>query len=459
MQNSSLEMYKKVHFIGIGGVSMSGLAEILKDKGYTVQGSDSKASETTRRLAAQGIDVRIGHEATNIGDDIDLVVYTAAIQDNNPERAEAERKNILVMDRAALVGALMKHYTYPISIAGTHGKTTTTSMITEVFLAAEKNPTVSVGGVLPTIGGNIRIGGDDYFIVETCEYCDSFLKFNPYGAIVLNIDADHMDYFKDLAHIMASFRQFAQRIPADGMLVIHSDIEDVSVVITDLPCRVITYGLDKTKSDWYPENIRFDQSGYGAFDAYCRGQFVCTIQLQVPGIHNVLNALGVCALATGLGVQAQQIVEGLMNFRGTNRRFQIKGSFRGVTVVDDYAHHPTEIAATIKAARNYPFHELWCVFQPHTYSRTKAFLTEFAQTLAEADHIILVDIYAARETDDLGISTQDLVTEIKKLGKDVLYFKTFEEAKQYLVSTCINNDMLITMGAGDVYLLGESMLE
>lgn len=453
-----LSEYNKIHFVGIGGISMSGLAEILHDKGFKVVGSDRSSSETTIHLSRIGIKIYIPQKKDNIENDVDLIVYTAAVKEDNPEIVEGRKRGIKVIDRAELVGTMMDEYNCPISIAGTHGKTTTTSMITEIYIAAEKNPTVSVGGILHSIGGNIRLGENNYFIVESCEYCDSFLKFKPKDAIILNIDKDHTDYFETLEDIYKSFRKFSETIPKDGTLIINNNIPNVNVITDGLKCNVITYG-NSSDSDWYPENIIFNEEGTASYDAVYKGIKKAHIELSVPGMHNILNSLSACAQAYNNNIEIEFIEKGLNNFKGTHRRFEYMGTFNDVKVIDDYAHHPTEIKSTISAAKAHNINDLWCVFQPHTFSRTKSLLNEFAESFDEADNIVLLDIYAAREKDTGEIHSKDLLKKLTERGKKAYYFKNFEEASQFLISTCKPNDMLITMGAGDVNKLGEMLIK
>ena len=446
-----------IHFIGIGGISMSGLAEILLGENFPVSGSDSKNSELTQHLEEKGAKIYIGQRASNITDDIDLVVYTAAIHEDNPEFACAKEKNIPMLTRAELLGQIMKNYQLPIAVAGTHGKTTTTSMISHVLLEAEADPTISVGGILPAIHGNIRVGNSETFITEACEYTNSFLSFFPKISIILNIDADHLDFFKDLDDIRHSFRRFAELLPSDGTLIINADIPDYQEITKELPCRVVTYGLEQ-EADYQAKDITFDKYGHASFTVYKNGRKTGSYYLRVPGMHNVSNALASIALGHLLGLTEEVIIKGLGSFTGTDRRFQYKGEVAGVTVIDDYAHHPTEIEATLHAAGNYPHQKIWCVFQPHTYTRTKALLPEFAKALTLADHVVLADIYAARETDTLGISSEDLQKCIQELGTPCEYFPTFDEIENFLLENCSRGDLLITMGAGDVVNIGEHLL-
>ena len=450
-----------VHFIGIGGISMSGLAEILLKEGFPVSGSDSHASALTEHLERAGARICIGQAASNIPEDCKLVVYTAAIHPDNPEYREAKRRGIPMLSRAELLGQLMRNYQTSIAVAGTHGKTTTTSMIASILLEEDADPTISVGGILPSIGGNIRVGGSEVFLTEACEYTNSFLHFFPTIGIILNIEEDHMDFFKDLNDIRRSFRRFAELLPVEGLLIINSDIPDYEEITEGLTCRVVTFG-SSPDADYRAENTAYDTFGHPSFDLIRkiekdgrRPRF----SLKVPGEHNVCNALASIALADALRIPEAAVEKGLLSFTGTDRRFQYKGEVNGVTIIDDYAHHPTEIRATLHAAAHYPHRELWCVFQPHTYSRTKAFLKEFAEALSLADHVVLADIYAARETDTLGISSRDLERELAALGADVYYFPTFAEIEKFLSEKCMHGDMCITMGAGDVINIGEDLLK
>ena len=446
-----------IHFIGIGGISMSGLAEILLGAGFGISGSDSKPSALTKQLEEKGAKVFYGQCAENISADYNCVVYTAAIHPDNPEFARCVELDLPMLSRAELLGQIMKNYKTSIAVSGTHGKTTTTSMFSSVLLAADTDPTISVGGILEAIGGNIRVGKSETFITEACEYTNSFLSFYPTLSIILNIEEDHMDFFKDLDDIMNSFRQFAMKLPKEGCLVINKEIKDYEKITEGLECNVITYGMDSSCT-YHAKNIHFNEQGYGEFDVMYQDVSLGHIILSVPGQHNVSNALAVIAGARKLGISMEQIQAGLLGFSGANRRFQYKGSLNGVTIIDDYAHHPTEIRTTLEAAKNYPHREVWCIFQPHTFTRTKAFFHEFATSLSLADHIILADIYAARETDTLGVSSELLAKEISELGADCYYFPSFDEIENFVKSHCVHGDLLITMGAGDVVNIGENLL-
>ncbi len=447
-----------VHFMGIGGISMSGLAEILLKENFTISGSDTKPSSLTEHLVSLGATVFYPQKASNIVDGIDVVVYTAAIRETNEEFIEAKRKNLPMLTRAELLGQLMKNYKTPIAVSGTHGKTTTTSMLSHILLEGEKDPTISVGGILPAIGGNIRVGESDVFITEACEYTNSFLDFFPMISIILNVEEDHMDFFKDIDDIRNSFHKFAALLPKEGALVINKNIEQMESITDGLACKVITYS-ETQDADYRAENTSFDEKGNASFDLIKYGTFVKRIKLSVAGNHNVSNALSVLAVSDLLEIPLDTAQKGILSFTGTDRRFQYKGERNGFTIIDDYAHHPTEIKATLTSVQNYPHREVWCIFQPHTYTRTKAFFHEFAEALSLADHVILADIYAARETDTLGMSSKALAEEVKSLGVDAHYFPSFEEIENFVVENCIHGDVLITMGAGDVVNIGDSLLK
>ena len=438
---------------------MSGLAEILLDEGFTVSGSDAHETELTHRLEAKGARVYYGQRAGNIEREpgIQAVVYTAAIHEDNPEFIAAREKGLPMLSRAEFLGEMMRNYKQSIAISGTHGKTTTTSMVAEMLLAGDMDPTVSVGGILKDIGGNIRVGSPDLFVTEACEYTNSFLSFYPTLEVVLNIEADHLDFFKDLEDIRHSFRLFAQKLPQDGLLVINSDIENLQQITDGLKCRIVTFG-SSPDSHYTAQNITYDEFARPSYDLIVQGELVNRVSLGVTGEHNVYNSLAAIAVVMELGVGFEAIMAGLKNFSGTDRRFEKKGEIGGVTIIDDYAHHPQEIKATLAAAKNYPHRKLWCVFQPHTYTRTKAFLDQFAETLAAADEVILADIYAARETDTLGVSSADIARKIQELGTPVHFIPSFDEIETFILEKCMNGDLLITMGAGDIVKVGEKLL-
>ena len=447
-----------IYFIGIGGISMSGLAEILASRGHQVSGTDVKETAVTKHLQSLGIHINFGHRAENITDDITLVVYTAAIHDDNPELRAAHEKGIRIMDRAHLLGQIMDEYHDSVAVSGTHGKTTTTSMVSEILLAAEKDPTITVGGILPTIGSNLRIGNSPYFVAEACEYFDSFLQFNPFIAIILNVESDHLDYFKTLENIRRSFHAFAQRVPDKGLLVISEKIDNVEELTDGLTCHVETFGLSE-KANWRAENIVHEADGRNSFDIYHNSAFFTTIHLHIPGEHNITNALAAIAASAFLGAAPEDCVKGLHHYTGTERRFQLKGKKDCITVIDDYAHHPTEIKAALAAAQNVQHNTTWCVFQPHTFSRTRFLFDEFGEAFGDADEIIIADIFAARETDDGTVSAAQLAERIAQTGKSARYVGDFAAIEAYLREHCKSGDLLMTVGAGDVYKIGENFLK
>ena len=457
--NTNLNNYSHIHFIGIGGISMSGLAEILLSKNYSISGSDRAKTPLTEHLTGLGAKVLYGQASENITDDIDLVVYTAAVKDDNPELMTAKNKNIPCVTRGELLGYIMKEHPVSIAVSGTHGKTTTTSMVSHIYLASHSDPTILVGGMLASINGNLRIGQSDILITEACEYTNSFLSFYPSTAVILNVCEDHMDFFKDIDDIRCSFKKFTEILPEDGNLVINSSIPDYEYFTKDLTCNVFTYGLDNPKLNISACNIKYDNLSHGEFDLYINGENVEHIKLNVPGTHNIENALAAIGSAYANGENLSYIKEGIESYKGTERRFELKGTLNGFTIVDDYAHHPDEITATLTTAKKCDVNDVWCVFQPHTYTRTKAFLKDFAKSLSLADKVVLADIYAARETDTLGVSSLDILKELKVLGCEAYYFPSFDEIESFLKKNCKEKDLLITMGAGNVVEIGNNLLK
>ncbi len=450
----------RIHFIGIGGISMSGLAQIVLKEGFRVSGSDMKRTELTEQLSALGADIHYPQQAENITPDIELIVYTAAIHQDNPEFVAAKASGVPMLTRAEFLGQLMRNYARSVAVAGTHGKTTTTSMITHILLAAGADPTISVGGILQAIGGNIRVGSSDCFVTEACEYTNSFLHFFPKYSVVLNVEAEHLDFFKDYADVRHSFHRFLAGTSAEGAVIIGGAIPNVAELTEGIAAPVITYGLDPAY-DVYATDITYDAFGCASFQIHRGADAPVSVTLHVPGGHNVSNALAAYALARELGVTPEAAAAGLAAFHGTDRRFQYKGTVDGVTIIDDYAHHPTEIRATLAAAKNYPHKRLICAFQPHTYSRTKAFLDDFADALSAADLVVLADIYAARETDHLGVSSADICKRLQDRGCEAYYIpseENFDAIEQFLLKKCIDGDMLITMGAGNIVEVGEHLL-
>lgn len=454
MKEINFKELKHIYFCGIGGISMSGLARVLLEKGFKISGSDQKASNITKDLKNRGIKIFIGQSKENFTDDIDLMVYTAAIHEDNPELIMAKEKNIPLMTRAELLGYIMLQYKNGIAISGTHGKTTTTAMLSYILLDSGIDPTISVGGVLKKIEGNIYIGGGDTFVTEACEYTNSFLELNPTIGVILNIEEDHMDFFKDIDDIRNSFKEFVRNTSNEGCIIINNNIENNKEITKDFKGRVVRYGTED--SDCFATNIRYND--HTIFDLNYKGELHRDIKLAVGGKHNIDNALAAACAAFNLNVKIDDIKRGLAEFKGADRRFEVKGKLGDITIVDDYAHHPSEIKATLDIAKNYPHKRLFVVFQPHTYTRTKAFFEDFADSLKNVDQVIIAKIYPAREVDDLGMSAALLSQRIKELGGNSLSFDSFDEIEKYLLENLISGDLLITMGAGDIVKVGEVLL-
>lgn len=453
-----LSQYKTIHCIGIGGIGLSAIAEILLSRGYNVTGSDMKESDMTSHLASKGARIFIGHRAENV-ENADLVVYSAAVGRDNPELMRAAERGVPAVTRAQMLGVLMDEYENSIAISGTHGKTTTTSMVSLILDRARMEPTILVGGNLAEIGGNVKVGHSKYFVTEACEYMDSFLSLRPRIEIILNIDSDHLDYFKDIDHIVSSFDKFAGLVPEDGLIVAYQANPFVSQVIKNLN-NVVTFGLNENCT-YYGEDIDFNENGMPAFNVKKEGRTLCRVQLSVPGEHNVLNALAAFACCHSLGVDSGIIRDTLQEYKGTQRRFDIVGTTAtGVKIVDDYAHHPTEIKATLEACQNVPHNKLWCLFQPHTYTRTLALFDDFADAFQKADELILAEIYAAREKNIYKISSASLAEKIKECHpeKKVSFMESFDEIADYVYQNAQNGDLVLTMGAGDIYKVGEILL-
>lgn len=460
MENiKNLITYKNIYFIGIGGVSMSGIAHTLKQFGFNVSGSDATDSNIVQSLIDAGIPVSIGHNPQNIKN-ADLVVYTAAISKDDPELLMAHTLNIPTMERAVFLGLLTKCFKDTITISGTHGKTTTTSMVSLCFLKANLDPSIQVGAYLKNISGNFVVGTSDYFILEACEYVESFLHFFPKSTIVLNIDNDHLDYFKNIDNIQKSFEKYVKLLPSDGILVTNADDERCLNLSTVTKAQTITYGINNTSADYIAKNINFDDNGFPEFDVYKKGEFYTHIKLCVAGKHNVLNALACIAMCSFYGISSDIIQSALLDFTGANRRMEFKGKLNNtISVFDDYAHHPTEIKATASALKNKKFYKSWVVFQPHTYSRTKNLLDDFANCLLDFDNIIITDIYAAREINTYNISSEDLVNKITSLGGNVTYIKEFDDIVSYLKENVKDNDIVLTLGAGTVTQIGPMLIK
>ena len=440
---------RRAHLAGIGGVSMSPLAEVLHKTGMVITGSDIHESATVDHLRSLGIPVSIGHRAENVGD-AELVIRTAAIHDENPEIAAARARGIPVFERAQAWGSIMRGYKNALCISGTHGKTTTTSMCTHIIMAAQMDPTVMIGGTLPLLGSGYRVGHGDTIILESCEYCNSFLSFFPTVAVILNIEADHLDFFKDLEDVEHSFRAFADRVPENGLIVANADDANTMHTLKGEKRPVLTFGLEQ--GEVHAANLAW-HNGLPSFDVIYRGEVFTHVELRVPGEHNVKNALAAAAASIALAVSPQAVSEGLNAFRGAGRRFEHKGTFHGAEIYDDYAHHPGELQALLSAARALGYERIICAFQPHTYTRTHALFDDFVEVLKEPDLTILAEIFAAREVNELGISSKDLAQRIP--GSE--YYSTLPEVTQRLRELARPGDLILTVGAGDIYTVGEAL--
>ena len=455
---NDIDKNKPIHMIGIGGTSMSGIAEILLSMGFTITGSDMNSSAFTQRLEQEGIKIYKGHYPENV-ENAGLVVYTAAINQNNPELVRTRELNIPLMERSEFVGELTKLYNKTISICGTHGKTTTTSMVSLAFLEAGKDPTVQVGADIKGLNNlNYRVGKSPYFVLESCEYVRSFLKFHPHTVTLLNIEEDHLDCYKDIEDIKSAFREFVQSVPEEGFVIVNSDNSDCMDVVKDLQCKVYTIGIENEDADFYAENIDTDENGFYKFDVHFDNQSH-PIQLKVLGYHNVYNALATIATSIIHDVPIEAIQKALNSFTGASRRFEYVGTVNGAKIFDDYAHHPTEIKATIEAATKTKYDKMWVVFQPHTYTRTKSLFNEFATAFNNVNNVIILDIYAAREIDDGTISSKMLVDEINKNSQNCIHIGTIEEASEYLKNNVNKNDLVLTIGAGSVTKIGYMIKE
>ena len=443
---------RKGHLIGIGGVSMSSLAEVLAGMGLSITGSDMNDGSNVEGLRRKGIEVFIGHRASNITEDVEFVVRTAAVHDDNPEIIEARSRGIPVFERTQAWGAISKDYANALCICGTHGKTTTTSMCTHIMMAADKDPTVMIGGTLPLLKAGHRVGHGSTIIMEACEYYNSFLSFHPTVAVVLNVEADHLDFFKDLDDVKHSFRLFASRVPADGYVIANLDDKNTMDVVAGLDCHVITFGLNE-KADVTAANIEFIGAN-SHFDILYKGKHFTDVTLHVPGIHNVKNALAATAACISLGVRPNAVKYGLAGFNGAGRRFEFKGKFNGADIYDDYAHHPGELKVLLDAVELLNYKRTVLVFQPHTYSRTAALFDDFVEQLRRPDVVYLAEIYAAREKNTIGISSNDLAKQID----GAIFCPTFETLEDALRATAHPGDIVLTVGAGDVFKIGEHLV-
>ncbi len=439
-----LDNKKVIHFIGIGGSGMCPLAEILMSEGFEIQGSDMNEGETLDKIKGYGIPVFMGHKAENI-DGAELVVYSAAVKKDNPERAEAEKRGIPCIERSVMLGIVCRRYKRSIAISGTHGKTSTTGMLTQVLIGSGFDPSAIIGGKLPFIGGNSYVGHSDIIVCEACEYVDTFLELTPFISVILNIDADHLDYFKNLDNIKKSFNKFAKQ--TTGALILNGDDKNTMDAVEDVKAVKITYGFKDT-NDYYADNISADKGVHETFDLMRRGEKLCTIKLMVPGKHNIYNALATAATAHYLGATAKEISENLEKFGGVHRRFEILGTPGDITVADDFAHHPTELTATLNAAMEMGFKKVWAVFQPHTFSRTAMLLDDFAEALKIPDVAIISEILPVRETNTYNIYSTDLGAKVPN-SKCI---DTFEDITEYVCENAEAGDLILTMGGGNVYM-------
>ncbi|MCD1148010.1 UDP-N-acetylmuramate--L-alanine ligase [Peptoniphilus sp. KCTC 25270] len=449
--------YNHIHFIGIGGISMSGLAELMKSKGCQVSGSDSKASALTQHLEEIGIKVSIGHDKENI-QGADLVIYTDAVSLDNPELKGAIREKIDVVDRASFLGALMRNYKKSIAVSGTHGKTTTTSMITSTIVDDPSEPTILLGGSLEKIHGNIRVGKDDFFLTEACEYRANVLKYFPTTAIVLNIDEDHLDYFDNMNHIIETFDGYVKNLKEDDFLILNIDDEYAALMKERTKANVVTVSI-KEDAEFQGKNIQLDENGLPSYDLYIEGKKMASVSLKVMGIHNVSNSLCAIAACYKNGISLEQCIQGVESYTGVHRRLEYKGTKNEIRVIDDYAHHPTEILSTLHALKPTAEKRLICIFQPHTFTRTKLLLDSFSKSFNEADLAIITDIYAAREKDYGDIHSKTLVDAIQSTGCNAMYLSTHDEVLNYIKENAQAGDLVVTLGAGDVYTIGERYLE
>ena len=448
-----LRTRSKGHLIGVGGVSMSPLAEVLAGAGMAITGSDMAHSDKTAHLEELGVKVYYGHYGENIEPDTKFIVRTAAVHDDNPEIIRAREMGIPVFERAEAWGAIMTYYQNALCIAGTHGKTTTTSMCTHILMAAEKDPTVMIGGTLPILKAGHRIGRGDTIVMESCEYYDSFLNFFPTVAVILNVEEDHLDYFKGgLTDIEASFHKFAASVPEDGCIVVNYEDKNSMDCVAGIDRKIITFGIDKN-ADVYADNIRFS-GAKSMFDLYVGNDKITDVTLHVPGMHNIRNALAAAAASLHLGISGTAIKYGLAGFIGAGRRFEYKGKYNGADVYDDYAHHPGELQATLDAVQQLGYKRNIVVFQPHTYTRTAALFDDFVEQLKRPDITYLAEIYAAREINHVGISSKDICREIN----GAKYFATFEEIVADLKKFAQPGDIILTIGAGDVFKIGEALV-
>ncbi|MFI3206859.1 MAG: UDP-N-acetylmuramate--L-alanine ligase [Clostridia bacterium] len=442
---------KKLHFIGIGGSGMCPMAEILLHDGYSITGSDCNESDTLDRIKSYGIKVFTSHAKENIGD-AELVVYTAAAKQDNPEIVAAKEKGVYVLERSVVLGFLTDKFKKSIAVSGTHGKTTTTAMITQILIEGNFDPSAIIGGKLPLIGGNGKAGKSDYMVCEACEYVDTFLQLHPAVSVILNLEADHLDYFKTLENIIKSFNKFAHQ--TGEAVIVNGDDKEAMSAIKAVDINVVTFGLGKD-NDYRAEDIKAEKFARESFSLTYKGEKIADIILTVPGRHNLLNALAAAATCHFLGVNTDNIAKALNEFSGVHRRFEHLGTFGGVTVVDDFAHHPTELATTLTAASKMGYNNVWAIFQPHTFSRTYLFLEDFAKALSIPEHLVMTEILAVREENIYGIDIMDLENKVE----GSCHFSSFDEISDYVMANAKNGDLIITLGGGDIYKCANMIVE
>lgn len=451
MSQDILQSVHRVHFTGIGGSGMCPLAEMLLTLGYEVTGSDDYASDNLKRMQSLGIPVSLPLAAGN-ADHAELVIYTAAIRTDHPELVSATEKGIPLLERAKFLGLLTRRYARTVSVAGTHGKTSTTSMLSQILLQAELDPSIFIGGRLPLINANGRAGRSDLMVCEACEFLDHYLEMKTTVGVILNVDADHLDYFGDLNGVIASFKKFATG--AEGPVIANGDDAPTMQAVAELPAeKLITYGREGD-FNWCARNIQTYDGAYGEYDLYHDGVFFAHIKVGAPGEHNVSNSMAAAAAAYLCGADAEQIAAGIAAFHGAGRRFEFLGTARGITVADDYAHHPTEITATLEAAKKMPYRRVWAVFQPFTFSRTKRLLNEFAEALSIADTAVVCDILGSREQDSGDVSSDQITAKMQ----NGVYQATFEDVIAYLSEHVQEGDLVLTMGGGNVYKCAQQFL-
>lgn len=455
----TLSELKRVHLIGIGGIGVSGIAQILHNRGIEISGSDLRSSAITRKLETAGARIQYGHDATNIDESVDLVVFTSAVNPDNPEILKAKELQIDMLSRSQMYGLIMKDFTNSIAIAGAHGKTTTTSMTAVVFEASDLDPTMLIGAEVPEIGGNAKVGNGDLFITEACEYRENFLDFHYTTAVILNIDEDHLDYFENLEHIVKAFAAFADQLPDNGHLILNNDDYNAKKILSHInPSSLITFGITND-SDYQAMNITYNDLGCPKYDVFYNGELLGKVELSIPGRHNIYNSLATIAIGHLHGLDFDGMRKALRAFKGAKRRFELKGTFNGAKIIDDYAHHPSEIKATLEAALKVQDRKVIVAFQPHTYTRTKELLNEFSMAFEHADQVLITDIYAAREVDDHSIHSLDLVKRLEENGVQVTYCDSFETAFGLLKDQLDPSHLFFTMGAGDIYKLGDMLIE